>query len=134
MPRRKTLNLFSVSDATGATADSVLTSVLVQYSGVRFNIKRFPFTRTREQVDTIIDQAPAGKCVVVFTLVSSKLRKRLIENGEAKGLTVVDVMGPLIATFSRILGHRPRMRPGVFRHQDEEMIRLPGAIVDGHGG
>lgn len=128
MAREKTLNLFTVSDATGTTADSVLTSVLVQFSGVRFNIKRFPFTRTKDRVDAIIDEAPEGKCIVVFTLVSSTLRKRLIERGKTKNLTVVDVMGPLIATFSSILGHRPKMRPGAFRREDEEMVRLTGAI------
>jgi regulator of PEP synthase PpsR (kinase-PPPase family) len=128
MPKKKTLNLFIVSDATGATAESVLTSVLVQFTKVRFNIERFPFTRTKDQVDEIIEKAPKGKCIIVFTLVTNTLRTRLIEKGNAKALTMVDVMGPLISIFSSILQHSPKMKPGVLRHQDEEMARLVEAI------
>ncbi len=128
MAARKKINIFIVSDGTGTTAESVLASVVVQFRGVRFDIRRFPFTRSEEQVREIIDQAPRGKCVIVFTLVSEDLRKLLTDEGKGKGLTVVDVMGPLISTFSSILRHAPKMRPGIFRHEQEEMFRLTGAI------
>ncbi len=128
MAARKKINIFLVSDGTGTTAESVLASVVVQFRGVQFDIRRFPFTRSEEQVGEIVDQAPQGKCVIVFTLVSEALRGLLIERGESKNLTVVDVMGPLISTFSGILRHAPKMRPGIFRHEQEEMYRLTGAI------
>jgi regulator of PEP synthase PpsR (kinase-PPPase family) len=128
MGARKRINIFVVSDGTGTTAESVLASVVVQFRGVEFDIRRFPFTRSEEQLEEIIDQAPQGKCVIVFTLVSEKLRQLLVQRGQAKNLTVVDVMGPLISTFSGILRHAPKMKPGIFRHEQEEMYRLTGAI------
>jgi regulator of PEP synthase PpsR (kinase-PPPase family) len=128
MGARKKINIFVVSDGTGTTAESVLASVAVQFRGVEFDVRRFPFTRTQEQLEEIIDQAPQGKCVIVFTLVAEDLGKILIERGQAKKLTVVDVMGPLISTFSDILRHAPKMKPGIFRHEQEEMYRLTGAI------
>jgi regulator of PEP synthase PpsR (kinase-PPPase family) len=128
MGARKRINIFIVSDGTGATAESVLASVVVQFRGVQFNIRRFPFARTEEHMKEIVRQAPEGKCIIVFTLVSEELRKFLIEEGVARKLTVVDVMGPLISTFSSILKHSPRMRPGIFRQQEEEMYRLTEAI------
>ncbi len=128
MGARQRINIFIVSDGTGTTAESVLASVVVQFRGVQFNIRRFPFARTDEQIKEIVEQAPEGKCIIVFTLVSEELRRLLFGQGAAKKLTVVDVMGPLISTFSSILKHSPKMRPGIFRHQDEEMYRLTGAI------
>jgi regulator of PEP synthase PpsR (kinase-PPPase family) len=128
MASKKRLNLFIVSDGTGATAESVLTSVLVQYRGAEFNIQRFPFTRTKREVEAIVEQAPKGKCIIVFTLVSADLREFLIEQGKAKHITVVDVMGPLIQLLSGILHRSPKMKPGVFRHQEEEMFRTVEAI------
>jgi len=128
MGARKRINIFIVSDGTGATAESVLASVAVQFRGVQFNIRRFPFARTEEHMREILQQAPEGKCIILFTLVSEELRHFLIEQGTAKKLTVVDVMGPLITTFSSILKHSPRMRPGIFRQQEEEMYRLTEAI------
>ena len=125
---RKKINIFIVSDGTGTTAESVLASVVVQFRGVEFDIRRFPFARSEEQLEEIIDQAPQGKCVIVFTLVSEELRQLLVQRGQTKNLTVVDVMGPLISTFSDILRHAPKMKPGIFRHEQEEMYRLTGAI------
>ncbi len=128
MAARKRINIFIVSDGTGVTAESVLTSVSLQFQGSQINIKRFPFTRTKEQLKEILNQAPQGKCIIVFTLVSKILRKIIVEEGKKKNLSVVDVMGPLINKFSTILEHSPAMRPGVFAHQDDEMYLLTEAI------
>lgn len=125
---KKSLNIFVVSDATGHTAESVLTSVLVQFKGAVTNMRRFPFVRAMSQVDEIIDLAPKGKCIVVYTLVSSKLRRALAKKGKAKSLTMIDVTGPLISTFTRILEHSPKMEPGVFRHTDEDTYLVTEAI------
>ncbi len=128
MPPRKRLNIFVISDGTGATAESVLTSVVIQFRGAQFNITRFPFTRTEEQIKDIMKTAPKGKCIVVFTLVSDVLRKLVIKESKAKNLTIVNLMGPLISTFSDILQYSPKMRPGVFRQDDNEMYLLTEAI------
>ena len=53
-----TLNIFIVSDATGSTAEAVVTSSLVQFSAAHSNIRRFPFVRTEEQVEEVISEAP----------------------------------------------------------------------------
>jgi regulator of PEP synthase PpsR (kinase-PPPase family) len=129
MPKpKKTINISIISDATGATAQSVLTSVLVQFKGAQFNIERYPFTRTRERVTEIIDKIPARKGIIVFTMVKRELREYLIEKASQKKLTMVDVMGPLMSTFTKLLKRSPKMTPGAFRQQDEEMYRLTEAI------
>ncbi len=125
---RRKLNIFVVSDATGATAESVITSALVQFTGVRYRVTRFPFTRTIEQVEEVIRKAPKRKCFIVYTLVNPKLRDALAAAGKTKELTVVDVMGPLIELFSSILRYSPKMEPGVFRHESDDMYKVTEAI------
>lgn len=125
---KKSVNIYIVSDATGTTAESVLTSVLVQFKRAQFNIVRFPFTKTHQQVEEILKKAEAGNCIIIFTLVSEKLRDLLIREGKKKRLTLVDVMGPLIGVFTSLLQHTPKMKPGVFRRQSEDMFRLVEAI------
>ena len=96
-----------VSDATGATAESVVTSVLVQFGGQEFDVRRFPFTRTTEQLDEILALAPRGRCLVVFTLVSPDMRSHLLDRGADRELILVDVIGPLLSTFSGLLKRTP---------------------------
>ena len=128
MTAKTQINIFIVSDGTGATAESVLTSVMVQFVGAKVNITRFPFTRTEEEINQIVKKAPKGKCIIIFTLVSETLRNLLIDKSQKKQLEAVDVMGPLIHTFSHILDYAPTMKPGVFTRQDDEMYLLAEAI------
>jgi regulator of PEP synthase PpsR (kinase-PPPase family) len=124
---RDNLTILIVSDATGSTAESVLTSVLVHYKAFHFNIKRYQFTRTREQVEDILAQAPE-KCLLVFTLVSKQLRALLRRLARAKGIITVDVMGPVLTRMAQIMEHTPELEPGAYRPHGGEMFRLVEAI------
>jgi regulator of PEP synthase PpsR (kinase-PPPase family) len=122
------LNIFIVSDATGATSEAVVTSSLVQFGGADFNIRRFPFVRTEERVEAVIEAAPAGACIIVFTFVSRDLADFMIKKGEEKKLTVVDVMSPLMGIFAKILEAKPSRTPGVFRSESDETYVVTEAI------
>ena len=128
MTRSERLNIFIVSDATGVTAEAVVRSALVQFGGARSNIRRFPFVRTKEHVEEILDRAPAHACIIVFTFVSRKLADTMIHLGRAKDLTVVDVMSPLMGIFADILEATPSRTPGVFRRESEETYLVTEAI------
>jgi len=124
----ETLNIFIVSDATGATAEAVVTSSLVQFRGAKSNIRRFPFIRTEEQVKEVLDQAPEHACIVVFTFVSRQLTDAMLRLGQAKRLTVIDLMSPLMGLFSIILEKDPSRTPGAFRRESEESFLVTEAI------
>lgn len=117
-----------VSDATGTTAESVLTSVLVQFPEARFSLRRHPFVRSPEQIEEIFRVQPEGRRIVLHTLVSKDLRELLAQRGAEEGWTVVDLMGPLIQSFSELLEASPRMVPGIYRHEEEDAARLREAI------
>lgn len=117
-----------VSDATGATAEAVLTSVLVQFGSAPVDLKRFPFTRTVDEVETIVNATPPNRGIIIFTFVSPELSEAMVRLGGKRGLVVVDVLQPLMRHFGSALQSSPSLTPGVFRHQSEEAFRVTEAI------
>jgi regulator of PEP synthase PpsR (kinase-PPPase family) len=121
------LEINIVSDATGSTAEAVVTSTLVQFGRANIRLRRHPFTRTVAQVQEVVDGVH-GAGVVVFTFVSSELSEAMIELGGARGLTVVDLLGPLMEIFETALHSMPSRTPGVFRGQTEDTYKIIEAI------
>jgi regulator of PEP synthase PpsR (kinase-PPPase family) len=121
-------DVFVVSDATGATAEAVVTSVLAQFAGARAHVRRFPFVRTVSEVDAVLAEASAGRCVVVFTLVAPELRRAMLDGSAVRGLAVVDLVGPLMSMLAEALEHAPSQTPGIQSQEREELHRVTEAI------
>jgi regulator of PEP synthase PpsR (kinase-PPPase family) len=121
-------DIFVVSDATGATAEAVVTSVLLQFAGAPSRLRRFPFVRSVPEVEAVLAEAAEGQSVIVFTLVSPELRRALLEGGRARGVPVVDLIGPLMALFTDILKHAPSETPGIDSDERAELHRVTEAI------
>ena len=107
------LDIFVVSDATGATAESVVTSVLLQFTDAAPRIRRFPFVRTTAEVQSIVGQAAAAHSIVVFPLVLPDLRQVMLASGRVHGVPVVDLIGPLMGIFAGVLRQGPSQTPGI---------------------
>lgn len=122
------ITVFVVSDATGATAEAVATSVLVQFGTPAVELRRFPFTRSLEAVSEILDEAAERGGLVIFTFVSSELSQAMIDGGRQRGIVIIDLLGPLIALVADTLQTAPQQTPGVFRSEDEEMFKVTEAI------
>lgn len=122
------LEILIVSDATGSTAEAVVTSTLVQFGRANVRVRRLPFTRTVDQVKEIVDGVDADAAVVVFTFVTSELSEAMVDLGRARGLTVVDLLGPLMTIFAEALHSLPSRTPGAFRGQSEDMFKIIEAI------
>ncbi|MCD4750398.1 MAG: kinase/pyrophosphorylase [Thermoanaerobaculales bacterium] len=125
---KKTLDIFIVSDATGATAEAIATSALVQFGGAEAHIHRHPFTRSNETVETIIEEADACGGMIVFTFVSSELSDTITSLGKAKGLVVIDLLGPLMNLFANTLDYTPIRTPGLFRSREQDLFKVTKAI------
>lgn len=128
MTTQDTLNIILVSDATGSTVESVVTAVLVQFGAHGINVKRCPFVRSTDELHRIIDEAPRGKCIIVYTLVSAEMREIVRRRGGEKRLTLVDVMGPLLESLTGLLQQDPKMEPGVLQHGADDLRAMAEAI------
>jgi regulator of PEP synthase PpsR (kinase-PPPase family) len=122
------LDVYVVSDATGATAEALLTSALVHFEDAKWLIRRFPLVRSTEQVAAVVEQAASSDSVVAFTFVSPELGAAMNQMCRQHGVRCVDILNPLIGLFTEALERAPESTPGVFRRQAENMFRVARAI------
>jgi regulator of PEP synthase PpsR (kinase-PPPase family) len=127
-PKRTPLTIFVVSDATGTTAEAVARSALVQFGRSPARLRRFPFVRTEEQIEAIVEELPARDCIVVFTLVYPDLAAVLAKRCRERSVPAVDVIGPLLGFYGKMLRHAPKRKPGALRHESEEAFKVTEAI------
>ena len=71
---RRKVHVFIVSDGTGITAERVITAALVQFKKIDPDFKRFPYIKTKEQIDNILFRAEKLDAIVIYLLVSQELR------------------------------------------------------------
>jgi regulator of PEP synthase PpsR (kinase-PPPase family) len=128
-----TLQVFVVSDGTGATGSALVKAGLVLFKDgggldADVSVTRFPNTRTDRAVDRVLDRAKAEGAFVVHTFGSGVLRKRMNEGGASRRLPMADAIGPLVESFSKFLHRRPGSASGVLHRVDEEYFRRIDAV------
>lgn len=120
--------VFAISDATGTTAERVVQAALTQFEGMVVTITRFGGVRSAAQVRQILDDAQETNGIVVHTLVSSELRRMVLTEGRQRGVTTIDLMGPLLARLTSLLATAPLSEPGLFRPFDDAYLSRIEAI------
>ncbi len=121
--------IFILSDGTGETASTMIRAALVQYSDQEINIVRSKNVRTESQIEALMEEVHARKGIIVFTMVSPQMSKKVIETAAAKGLAAVDLMGPLLASLDHYLGHTSSGHTaGLLRAVDEQYFKRIEAI------
>lgn len=120
--------VYLVSDSIGETAEFVVKAVASQFNSGHVDIKRIPFVNDTETIIDVVEEAALAKGMIAYTLVLPELRATLREESEKRGLITVDVMGPMMDAFAKLLQIDPRLEPGLVRRLDEEYFRRVAAI------
>jgi len=115
--------VFAVSDASGVTAEQVLSAALMQFAGAEVKIERRPGVRTERQVHHVVEEAAEAGGFIVHTLVSDELRATMLRTSRLYNIETIDLMGPLLARLSHQLAVSPAGRPGPFRQLNAEYFR-----------
>jgi hypothetical protein len=125
----KKVHVFIVSDATGVTAERVITAALLQFEAVQPVYRRFPFVRSAEDIDAILAEAARSEAIIIYSLVSAELRESFRQGKRAKGLYAIDLLGPLLRRMERLWNLMPVFRPGLLQGLGgEESLRLAESI------
>ena len=74
---KRKVPVFIVSDATGMTAERVISAALFQFRQIQPVYKRFPYIKTKEQMERILARAEGSQGIVICSLVSKELRRWL---------------------------------------------------------
>ncbi|MDY6990940.1 MAG: pyruvate, water dikinase regulatory protein [Thermodesulfobacteriota bacterium] len=126
-PKRK-VYVFIVSDATGLTAERVISAVLVQFKPISPIFKRFPYIKRKDQIENVLARAEKLEAIVIYSLVSQELRAWISEEKVKRQVYTIDLLGPLLERMGRLWNMLPAFRPGLFKGLGEESIRLAESI------
>lgn len=120
--------VFVISDATGATGQRVVQAALAQFASAKVEVELKPGVRKARVVRQLVKEAAQVGGTIVHTLALPKLRAVMVEEGRARHVITIDLMGPLVARLSEALELAPAARPGLLRQLDESYIRRIEAI------
>lgn len=120
--------IYVISDATGETVETVTLAALSQFKKKDIIISRIGNVRTDEHIRSILEEAAEVRGLIVYTLVSDRLRRVLREEAYKYQLLTIDIIGPLLETLSVYLGRSPQAKPGLLHKIDDLYFRRIEAI------
>ncbi len=107
----------------------MIRAAVVQYADLAINIVRCKNVRTEEQIESLIEDVYAQKGIIVFTMVSPQMSRKVMDLAAQKGLHAVDLMGPLLNALDTYLGRTSSGHTaGLLRAVDEQYFKRIEAI------
>lgn len=129
MSEQEQATIFILSDGTGETAATMIRAAVVQYADLNINIVRCKNIRTEEQIESLIEDVHAQKGIIVFTMVSPQMSRKVMDTSAQKGILTVDLMGPLLNALDTYLGRTSSGHTaGLLRAVDDQYFKRIEAI------
>ncbi len=124
-----TYAIYLVSDSTGETLDRIFLALKAQFSNIDYKTHQYSFTRTQNQILKIIDLCKKKQnCIILYTIVDSKLAKFLTLKTKENNIPCFSVLGDLILSFSKLLNQRASHLPSGQHVLDEDYYNRIEAI------
>ena len=128
MQEREDPKVYIISDSIGETAEFVVNAVASQFNSGHITIRKESFLTSAERLKQVVKEASREKCMIAFTLVMPELRQVIFQEAAKYDIPIVDVLGPMLEAFSKIMPADPRLEPGLVRRMDEDYFRRIAAI------
>ncbi len=126
---KNTHQVYLISDSTGETLDRIFMALKAQFNNFNYDLNQFSFTRTENQISTILNNAKKQESpIILYTVVNSKLAKFLAEEANKKNIPCFGVLGDLILNFSKILNEKATHQPSAQHVLDEDYYKRIEAI------
>ncbi|OCW83588.1 phosphotransferase [Pelagibacteraceae bacterium GOM-A5] len=126
---KNTHQVYLISDSTGETLDRIFMALKAQFNNFDYDLNQYSFTRTENQISTILDDAKKQESpIILYTVVNSKLAKFLAEEANKKNIPCFGVLGDLILNFSKILNEKATHLPSAQHVLDEDYYKRIEAI------
>jgi len=121
--------VFAVSDSIGETAELVTRAAIIQFNSGKVDIRRIPYVTDNEYVEDIIKEIKnIPNSVIVCTIILPDVREYLLRLAKENNIPIVDLMGPLMDSFSKVTEIKPRLEPGLVHRIDEDYFKKMEAI------
>ncbi len=126
---KNTHQVYLISDSTGETLDRIFMALKAQFNNFNYELNQFSFTRTENQILTILNDARNQESpIILYTVVNSKLAKFLSDEANKKKIPCFGVLGDLILNFSKILNQKATHQPSAQHVLDEDYYKRIEAI------
>ena len=120
--------IYIVSGGVGASGRQLVNTVLAQFPDFDVPVVMYPNVSTMGQIEEVLARAADTQGTIVHTLVDGRLREAMNRLNKKRGLSAVDLMGPLIERLSLLLGVKPTGRPGLYRSLKRQYFERVEAI------
>ena len=126
---KNTHQIYLISDSTGETLDRIFMALKAQFNNFDYELNQFSFTRTENQITTILKEAKKKESpIILYTVVNSSLAKFLAHTSNKMEIPCFGVLGDLILNFSKILNEKATHKPSGQHVLDEEYYKRIEAI------
>ena len=126
---KNTHQVYLISDSTGETLDRIFMALKAQFNNFNYELNQFSFTRTENQIYTILKEAKKKESpIILYTVVNSGLAKFLAQEANKMKIPCFGVLGDLILNFSKILNQKATHEPSGQHVLDEEYYKRIEAI------
>lgn len=122
------LKVIVISDGTGETASAITRAAMAQFPDKEIFFTRYKNIRSKEQIDAIFLEAATHHDIVVYTIVSVELRVYIAEISKRDHVRSVDLLGPILTSFSNFFESEPTYQPGLLHAVNDEYFRRVAAI------
>ena len=120
--------VYILSDSVGETAELVAKAAVSQFNGSNVDIRRVPYVNDEETIREVVAEVKDSCGIIVHTVIMPDLRALVAKYAGEAGIPHVDVMGPAMDAFTRIMPSAPRLEPGLVRQLDAQYFRRVEAI------
>ena len=124
----KRLKLIVISDGTGETATAMARATMKQFKDHDIYFTRYKNVRTKEQIDAIFQEAAMHHDLVIYTIVSKEIREYISLVTRQKHVRALDLLGPMLTSFSNIFDTEPTNEPGLLHEVNEEYFERVAAM------
>ncbi len=122
------LVIFVVSDSIGETAELVAKAAASQFPADMVEIRRVPHVTDIEHVAEISAEAKRYNSLIVYTLVTEKLRLGMEHFAKENGIETVDVLSSPVAAIAKLSGVMPQREVGRLRQLDDIYFKRVAAM------
>lgn len=119
--------VFVISDGTGETCAAAVRAAMLQFQEP-WRLRIFGGVRHESELRRVMAQAAKSRALVVFSLVEGKVVTALLSQAEELEVTVVDLLGPLIAKVAQRLHTEPRHQPGLLHGFTDDYFKRVEAV------
>lgn len=125
---RNFFHLHMVSDATGETLLTVARAASARYFSVQPIEHSHPLIRSKQQLETVLDEIERTPGIVLYTLVDEDFSRRIDDRCAELGCPAVSILEPVLSTFQSYLGAEQTPRVGAQHVLDANYYRRIDAL------